>query len=184
MVPGLWVFRTYWKETQAKKPHQKWVTDITYIKTGEGYLYLCVVLDLFTGMVVGWSMSHKQDREMVIQAVLMALWQRSDKCQEVILHSDRGCQYTSHDYQLFLKGHNLVSSMSRVGSCADNAACEGFFGLLKRERVERRKYLTRQEARSDVFDHIERFHNPRKRRKMEQVKTQKKLLTKLSVETG
>ena len=169
---------------QAEKPNQKWVTDITYIKTGEGYLYLCVVLDLFTGMVVGWSMSHKQDREMVIQAVLMALWQRSDKTQEVILHSDRGCQFTSHDYQQFLKGHNLVYSMSRVGSCADNAACEGFFGLLKRERVERRKYLSRQEARSDVFDYIERFHNPRKRRRMEQPKIQKSLLTKLSVETG
>jgi len=112
-------------------------------------------------------MSHKQDREMVIQAVLMALWQRSDKAQEVILHSDRGCQFTSHDYQQFLKGHNLVSSMSRVGSCADNAACEGFFGLLKRERVDRRKYLSRQEARSDVFDYIERFHNQRKRRRME-----------------
>lgn len=172
------------RDFQATKTNQKWVTDITYINTAEGFLYLCVVLDLFTGMVVGWSMSHRQDRDMVIQAVLMALWQRSDKSQEVILHSDRGCQFTSDDYQRFLNGHNLVCSMSGVGSCADNAACEGFFGLLKRERVRRRRYMNRQEARSDVFDYIERFHNRRKRRRMEMTESQKKLLTKSSVESG
>ena len=115
----------------------------------------------------GWSMSARQDTQLVLQAVLMALWQRTDR-SPVILHSDRGCQFTSDEYQQFLKGHQLRSSMSRVGSCADNAAAEGFFGLLKRERVNRRRYETRAEARADVFDYIERFHNPRRARRTEQ----------------
>jgi putative transposase len=114
----------------ADECNSKWVTDITYIRTAENWLYLCVVIDLHSGMVVGWSMSHRQTREIVIQAVLMALWQRTDR-SPVILHSDRGCQFTSEEYQRFLAGHNLVCSMSAVGSCADNAAAEGFFGLLK-----------------------------------------------------
>lgn len=110
-------------------------------------------------------MSATHDRHLVIQAVLMALWQRQDT-GPVILHSDRGCQFTSDDYQRFLTSHNLICSMSAVGSCADNAAAEGFFGLLKRERVYRRQYRTLQEARTDIFDYIERFHNPRMKRKM------------------
>ena len=102
----------------------------------------------------------------------------------MILHSDRGCQFTSDEYQRFLAGHNLVCSMSAVGSCADNAAAESFFGMLKRERVNRRHYRTRAEARADIFDYIERFHNPRKRRRMEMLKQQKSGLTQPSVETG
>ena len=102
----------------------------------------------------------------------------------MILHSDRGCQFTSGEYQRFLKGHNLICSMSAVGSCAYNAAMEGFFGLLKRERVNRRKYRTRAEARADVFDYIERFDNPRRRRQLEVVKQKELLLTQPSVETG
>jgi len=113
----------------------------------------------------------------------MALWQREDR-SPVILHSDRGCQFTSGEYQRFLKGHNLICSMSGVGSCADNAAMEGFFGLLKRERVNRRKYRTRAEARAGVFDYIERFHNPRKRRQLEAANRKDLLLTQPSVETG
>ena len=105
------------------------MTDITYIGTSEGWLYLSAVKDLCTNEIVGWSMSHRQDRELVIQAVLMALWQRQDR-SPVILHSDRGCQFTSGEYQRFLKGHNLICSMSAVGSCADNASMEGFFGML------------------------------------------------------
>ena len=128
-------------------------------------------------------MNHCQDRQLVLQAVLMALWQREDR-SPVILHSDRGCQFTSDEYQHFLAGHNLVCSMSAVGSCADNAAAEGFFGMLKRERVNRRRYRTRTEARVDIFDYIERFHNPRKRRTMEMLKQQKLGLTQPSVETG
>ncbi len=87
--------------------------------------------------------------------------------QPIYLHSDRGSQFTSDDYQQFLKDHHVICSMSKVGSCADNAACEGFFGRLKRERVNRRYYRTRAEARTDIFDYIERFHNPRKRREWE-----------------
>jgi putative transposase len=161
----------------------KWVTDITYVRTAEGWLYLCVVLDLYSRLVIGWSMSHRQDRQLVLQAVLMALWQCKSN-SPVILHSDRGCQFTSEEYQQFLKGHGLICSMSAVGSCADNAAMEGFFGMLNRERVNRRQYLTRSEARSDVFDYIERFYNAEKRRKLEMLETEKLNFTKLSVETG
>ena len=107
------------RDFTATKPNTKWVTDITYVHTAEHWLYLCVVIDLHGGIVVGWSMSHCQDRQLVLQAVLMALWQREDRSL-VILHSDRGCQFTSDEYHCFLAGHNLVCSMSAVGSCADN----------------------------------------------------------------
>ena len=159
------------RDFTAEEADTKWVTDITYIRTGEGWLYLAVVLDLYTRQIIGWSMSHVMDKHLVIQSVLMALWQRKDK-QAVVLHSDRGSQYTSHEYQQFLKAHGVVSSMSAVGSCYDNAAAESFFGLLKRERVNRRRYTTRAEARSDVFDYIERFYNRRKQREIENDKLQ------------
>ncbi len=171
------------RDFTAHQPNTKWVTDITYIRTGEGWLYLSVVVDLYSGRVVGWSMSPRQDRQLVIQAVLMALWQRTDR-SPVVLHSDRGCQFTSDEYQRFLKGHYIRSSMSAVGTCADNAAAESFFGLLKRERVNRRQYRTRAEARADVFDYIERFHNPRRARKIEQLRKEDVGLTQPSVETG
>lgn len=171
------------RDFRAHEPNRKWVTDITFIETAEGWLYLSAVKDLHSDIVVGWSMSHRQTRELVIQAVLMALWQRADRAP-VVLHSDRGCQFTSGEYQRFLKGHNLVCSMSAVGSCADNAAMEGFFGMLKRERVHRRIYQTRAQARADVFDYIERFHNPRCRRRIEVAKQKELLLTQPSVETG
>ena len=150
----------------ADRPNRKWVTDITYVRTDEHWLYLAVVIDLYSNMVVGWSMSHCQDRQLVLQAVLMAIWRRTDS-NPVVLHSDRGCQFTSDEYQRFLSGHNLVCSMSAVGSCADNAAAESFFGLLKRERIHRRHYRTRAEARADVFDYVERHHNdlPKSRQK-------------------
>ncbi|WP_420820281.1 IS3 family transposase [Seongchinamella sediminis] len=156
------------RDFTAEEPGAKWVTDITYIRTGEGWLYLTIVVDLFCGQVVGWSMSHRMDRQLVIQAVLMALWQQKSK-SHVVLHSDRGSQFTSHEYQQFLAGHNITCSMSAVGSCYDNAAAESFFGLLKRERVNRRRYATRSEARADVFEYIEITYNPRKRRKLEQL---------------
>jgi len=105
------------------------------------------------------------EKELVGQAVLMALWQKQS-IGGVILHSDRGSQYTSHEYQLFLATHGIVSSMSAVGSCYDNAAAESFFGVLKRERVNRKRYMTRAEARSDIFDYIERFYNQRKKRQL------------------
>jgi putative transposase len=171
------------RDFKATEPNTKWATDITFIRTAEGWLYLCVVLDLHSDIVVGWSMSHRQDRQLVLQAVLMALWQRRDRAP-VILHSDRGTQFTSDEYQRFLAGHNLICSMSGVGSCADNAAAEGFFGRLKRERVNRRQYRLRSEARADVFDYIERFHNPLKRRRLESLKSSQCHLTQPSVEMG
>lgn len=106
------------------------------------------------------------DKQLVIQAVLMAIWQKGHR-ESVILHSDRGSQFTSHEYQLFLKTHGIVSSMSAVGSCYDNAVAESFFGLLKRERVNRRRYTTRAAARADVFDYIERFYNQQRKRDLD-----------------
>lgn len=153
------------RDFTALEPETKWVTDITEIQTREGKLYLCVVIDLFSKLVMGWSMHHRQDRHMVIRAVEMATWQRQGSWS-VILHSDRGCQFTSGDYQRFLKHRTLICSMSSVGHCGDNAACEGFFGMLKRERVHRTQYPTLDVAKSDVFDYIERFHNPRMRRRV------------------
>lgn len=165
----------------ALEPNTKWVTDITQIRTAEGWLFLCVVIDLYSKEVVGWSMAATQQRQLVLDAVTAALGQRDDPTESVILHSDRGTQFTSHEVQLFLKDQNIVSSMSAVGHCGDNAACEGFFGMLKRERVRRRKYLTRAQARTDVFEYIERFHNPRMRRRIEKLDLQYSSLFKPSV---
>lgn len=171
------------RDFTAEAPNTKWVTDITYIRTAEHWLYLCVVLDLYSGLVVGWSMSPRQDRQLVGQAVLMALWQRPARTP-VILHSDRGCQFTSEEYQRFLEAHHITGSMSAVGSCADNAAAESFFGVLKRERVNRQHYRTRAEARADIFDYIERCHNPRQRRRLEMQQREPVLLTQPSVISG
>jgi putative transposase len=113
------------RDFNANEPETKWVTDITEVLTDEGKLYLCVVLDLYSKLVAGWSMHHRQDRHMVVRAVQMAVWQRAGS-SEVILHSDRGGQFISGAYQKFLGGNALVCSMSAVGHCADNAACEGF----------------------------------------------------------
>ena len=171
------------RDFAALEPNTKWMIDITYIKTGEGWLYLCTVMDLFSGRIVGWSISPVQDRHLVLKAVMMACWQRPDR-SPVILHSDRGTQFTSADYQQFLKDHHVISSMSAVGQCDDNAAMEGFFGLLKRERVHRRRYLMLAEARADVFDYIERFHNPRMQRRLDAKDQAFRLLTQPSVKTG
>ena len=171
------------RDFTALEPESKWVTDITEIKTLEGKLFLCVVLDLFSKLVIGWAMHHRQDRHMVIRAVEMAIWQRQE-ATKVILHSDRGCQFTSGDYQQFLGQNTLISSMSAVGHCGDNAACEGFFGVLKRERIHHRRYRTRTEARADVFDYIERFHNSRMRRRVAAQDQKFSAVLKPSVETG
>ncbi len=146
----------------VSQPNQAWVTDITYIRTHEGWLYLAVVLDLYSRQVVGWSMGSRIDTDLVLAALLMAIWRRKPKTP-VTLHSDQGCQFTSHEWQDFLKSHNLVASMSRRGNCHDNAVAESFFQLLKRERIRRQIYPTRDLARSDVFHYIEMFYNPRRR---------------------
>jgi putative transposase len=146
----------------VQRPNEVWVTDITYIRTMEGWLYLAVVLDLFSRQVVGWSMQPRIDRELAIGALLMAVWRRKPE-GTVIVHSDQDSQFTSHDWQSFLKAHNLRSSMSRRGNCHDNAVAESFFQLLKRERIRRKTYNTRDDARQDVFNYIELFYNQRRR---------------------
>ena len=142
-------------------PDDAWVTDITHIRTHEGWLYLAVVVDLFSRKVVGWSMQSRITKELVLNALLMAVWRRNPQ-SKVMVHSDQGSQYTSHDWQSFLKDNNLEGSMSRKGNCHDNAVAESFFQLLKRERIKRKTYSTREEARTDVFDYIEMFYNARR----------------------
>ena len=171
------------RDFTALEPESKWVTDITEIATQEGKLFLCVVIDLHNKLVVGWSMHHRQDRHMVMRAVEMAIWQRRGH-EPVILHSDRGTQFVSTDYQRLLRKNALVCSMSAVGHCGDNAACEGFFGQLKRERVAHQCYRTLDEARADLFDYIERFHNPRMRRRVARQDRKLSALLKPSVKTG
>jgi putative transposase len=150
------------REFNVSQPNRVWVTDITYIRTHEGWLYLAVVLDLFSRQVVGWSMQPRIDRELALSALLMAVWRRRP-ANEVMVHSDQGSQFASYDWQDFLKEHGLVPSMSRRGNCHDNAVAESFFQLLKRERIRRKIYTTREQARQDVFDYIEMFYNPKRR---------------------
>lgn len=143
-------------------PDQIWVTDITYIRTHEGWLYLAVVIDLYARKVVGWSMNSRMHTSLVLDALLMAVWRRKPK-RKVVIHSDQGSQFTSQEWRDFLTGHNLEASMSRRGNCYDNAVAESFFASLKTERIRRKTYKTRQEARQDVFDYIELFYNPKRR---------------------
>ena len=150
------------RDFSADKPNQIWVTDITYIRTYDGWLYLAVVLDIFSRQIVGWSMQSRITTSLVMDALTMALWRRRPRA-EVIVHSDQGVQYTSTEWRSYLKDNNLVASMSRRGNCHDNAVAESFFQLLKRERIKRRIYKNRSEARQDVFDYIELFYNPKRR---------------------
>ena len=146
----------------TEQPDRVWVTDITCIKTHEGWLYLGVVVDLFSRKVVGWSMQSRITKELVLNGLLMAVWRRKPTAP-VTVHSDQGSQYTSHDWQSFLKTHGLEGSMSRRGNCHDNAVAESFFQLLKRERIKRYIYPTRDAARADVFNYIEMFYNSKRR---------------------
>jgi putative transposase len=146
----------------AEVPNERWASDITYLWTGQGWLYLAVVMDLYSRRIIGWSMSRRINRQLVLDALNMALGQRRPG-ENLIHHSDRGVQYLSDDFQALLKTNGITCSMSDKGSCYDNAVVESFFASLKRERTNRRKYQTRDEARADVFDYIERFYN-RKRR--------------------
>ena len=146
----------------AEAPNQKWTTDITYIPTLEGWLYLAVILDLFSRRVVGWSMSARMTSALVIDALTMALRQRQPG-PGLLHHSDRGSQYTGQPYQMLLEGSLMLSSMSRTGNCYDNAPTESFFGTLKTELVNHCLYATRAEAKTDIFFYIEAFYN-RKRR--------------------
>ena len=142
----------------VERPDQAWVTDITYIRTWQGWLYLAVVVDLYARKVVGWSMKPTLAREIVLDALLMAVLRRNPQ-QRVLVHSDQGAQFGSDDWRRFCREHNLEPSMSRRGNCWDNAVVESFFSSLKKERIRKRVYKTRDLARADIFDYIEVFYN-------------------------
>jgi putative transposase len=143
-------------------PDHAWVTDITYIRTWEGWLYLAVVMDLHSRMIIGWSMQPTLARDVVLDALLMAVWRREPR-QPVIVHSDQGSQYGSDDWIRFCKAHRLDPSMSRRGNCWDNAVAESFFSSLKKERVRKKVYRTRALAKADIFEYIEMFYNRTRR---------------------
>ena len=146
----------------APAPNKVWVTDITYIWTREGWMYLAAILDLYSRRVVGWSMDSCIDRTLALDALGMALRTR---CPEAGLlhHSDRGVQYASTDYQDQLRKHGMICSMSRKGDCWDNAVAESFFSTLKAELVHRTDYVSRSQARASIFEYIEAFYNGRRR---------------------
>jgi len=143
-------------------PDKAWVTDITYIRTWQGWLFLAVVMDLHARRIVGWSMKPTLARELVLDAIVMAVWRRRPG-KGLIIHSDQGSQYSSDDFQRFCRVHHLEPSMSRRGNCWDNAVAESFFGSLKKERIRKRIYRTRDEAKADLFDYIEMFYNRTRR---------------------
>ena len=153
------------REFTAKEPNKKWVTDITYIPTMQGWLYLAVILDLYSRMVVGWSMSSSCDEELVERALEQALARRHPKAG-LLHHSDRGSQYTSRAYQSCLEQSGIVVSMSRKGNCWDNSVMESFFGTLKDECAESTIYLSHDEARLELFTYMEVYYNRVRRHSM------------------
>ena len=146
------------RQFEAAEPDRVWASDISYIWTAEGWLYLSVVLDLFHRQVVGWSMSNRITSSLVMDAMRMAVYRRRP-APGLVAHSDRGSQYCCDDFQNQLRIYGMKCSMSRKGDCWDNAVVESFFGRLKTERVLFRRYKTREEAKRDIFDYIEVFYN-------------------------
>jgi transposase InsO family protein len=146
------------RQFHAAQPNQKYVGDITYIHTQEGWLYLAVVIDLFSRQVVGWSMSERMQAKLVNDALLMAIWKRKPG-KGLIWHTDRGSQYASDSHRALLHEHGIIQSMSRKGNCWDNAVAESFFHTLKTELVHQRRYETRIEAKQGIFEYIEVFYN-------------------------
>ncbi len=142
-------------------PDAAYCSDITYIWTTEGWLYLAVVIDLYSRKIVGWSLKSRMTKDLIINALQMAIWRRRPS-PGLLFHSDRGSQYCSNDFQQFLKANRMTSSMSRKGNCWDNSVAESFFGSLKTERVFDSLYLTRETARRDIVDYIEMFYNSRR----------------------
>ncbi len=146
------------REFDASNPNQRWTTDITYISTKEGWLYLAVIMDLCSRKIIGWSMSDRMKEALVIDALKMALFRRKIH-SGLLIHSDRGSQYASDCFQALLRANNIDCSMSRKGNCWDNAAMESFFHTLKTECVYHENYATREEAKKSIFDYIEIFYN-------------------------
>ena len=139
--------------------NQAWVSDTTFIRTRQGWLYLAVILDLYSRQVIGWSMSARNDSALVKDALIMAVWRRGTCTKGVIVHSDQGSTYASQDYQQTLKEYGLVCSMSRKGECYDNAVAKSFFGTLKAALVDDEDYKTREQAKQSIFEYIEVFYN-------------------------
>ena len=150
------------RQFQAAAPNERWVADITYIPTREGWLYLAAVEDLYSRMVVGWSMSDAMASRLVVDALEMAVRRRLPD-EGLLAHSDRGSQYASEHYQRLLAKHGIGCSMSGVGQCWDNAPMESFFASLKKELVHHEDYQTRAQARASIFEYIEMFYNPKRR---------------------
>jgi putative transposase len=146
------------RQFTADQPNRKWIADFTYLWTAEGWLYVAAVVDLFSRRVVGWSMKAEMSAQLVTDALLMAIWRRG-RPDALLHHSDRGSQYTSEQFQRLMADNGVDCSMSRSGNVWDNAAMESFFSSLKTERIGRKVYRTRDAARADVFDYIERFYN-------------------------
>jgi len=145
----------------VSKPNRAWVTDITYVRTWEGWLYLGVVMDLYSRRIIGWSTKPTLARELVLDAVLMTVKRRRPK--QTLIHSDQGTQYGSHDWLRFCRSNDLEPSMRRKGNCWDNAVAESFFSSLKKERIKKHIYRTRALARADIADYIDGFYNPKRR---------------------
>ena len=150
------------RQFHAPAPNRKWIADFTYVWTTEGWLYVAAVVDLFSRRVVGWSMSATMTAQLVTDALMMAIWRRG-KPDALLHHSDQGSQYTSEHFQRLMADNGVTCSMSRSGNVWDNAAMESFFSSLKTERTARKTYRTRNQAKADVFDYIERFYNPKRR---------------------
>ena len=149
------------REFNPARPNQAWVSDITYIWTTEGWLFLAVVMDLYSRTIVGWSMAERMTRQLVMDALILAVRRRNPP-RGLLHHSDRGSQYASEDFQELLLKYGMICSMSRTGNCWDNAPAESFFSILKRELVFHNRYQCRAQARQSIFDYIERFYNRRR----------------------
>jgi len=146
----------------TNKPNDTWVSDITYIRTKEGWLFLATVIDLYSRKVIGWATGHRQTTSLIISALQMSV-KRLNKDASVILHSDQGSQYSSYDYKQIAEKHNIILSMSRRGNCYDNAVAESFFKTLKKELVRKHIFQTRELAASQIFEYIEMFYNSKRR---------------------
>ncbi len=146
------------RQFRVEEPNKVWLSDITYVPTDEGWLYLAGVLDLGTKTAVGWSMSENLERTLALDALRMAYGRRKPR-PGLIHHSDRGCQYASRDYQALLESYGMQASVSRKGDCWDNAPMESFFATLKKELVHHRKFRTREQAKREIFEYIEVFYN-------------------------
>ena len=150
------------RQFTVDRPDYAWVTDITYIRTWEGWLYLAAVMDLHSRMIIGWSMQATLSRDLALDALMMAVLKRNPS-RPVIVHSDQGSQYGSDDWARFCKANKLDASMSRRGNCWDNAVAESFFSSLKKEKIRKKVYRTRKLAKAAIFEYIEMFYNRNRR---------------------